>query len=377
MTAFMEKSAALDGAQLPKSFDQVRGIYAQFVDLRKEVDRNLGLALENRENGTDKAVMSLGADFLAALETGSTDLEGQIRSLDQGLTGLLQIRAYAWATGTLGGGGSTILLNAIVTQPRPLTTQDAEKLAGLDASAAFAWKATGDLVAHASTSTTLKEIYSAPDNAYFEGEFAAQRYKLIDDLKNGRPPAFNLDSWRTTVTPALGKLASSTMNEIDANAEEARRASFAKAAVYLAGFIIVITASVASMTIIVGRVTKPIGRLTRSMIALSQGDTNINVAGRVRRDEIGEMARAVEIFREAAIRNSLLEAEATANREQAQRDRIEIQQMAEAEAEMRLNQATGALAGACTGWPLAIWFARYLHHSQRNSKLCDTTLTAL
>jgi len=49
-------------------------------------------------------------------------------------------------------------------------------------------------------------------------------------------------------------------------------------------------------------VARPIGRLTESMSVLANGDLDTNVPFGARRDEIGEMARAVEVFKENGIK---------------------------------------------------------------------------
>ena len=49
-------------------------------------------------------------------------------------------------------------------------------------------------------------------------------------------------------------------------------------------------------------VTKPISRLTGTMKALAEGDLEVEVKGSARHDEIGEMARTVEVFRENALK---------------------------------------------------------------------------
>ncbi|MDP9786550.1 methyl-accepting chemotaxis protein [Agrobacterium tumefaciens] len=347
MTAFLTQSSSLENTQLQAPLKRVKDVYAQFVELRKKVDANVSQPLDRRESGLDKTVMTLGGDFLASLEAGSTALEGTVRSLDQGQTGLIQLRSYGWSARALGG-SATVILNGAVAQNRPLTAQEMQQLGAADAGAAFAWKATGDLVAHESTPQSLKDIYATADKTYFKGDFSTQRTKLIDDLNNGRTPAFTMDSWRTTVTENLGtiaKIASAAMDVLDANAEKAKQGAFIDAMIYLAVFVVTLALCILSLAVIVGRVTRPISRLTNAMMELSGGNLAIDVAGAKRSDEIGEMARAVEIFREAAIRNKQLEAEAVANRERAERDRIELQQRAEAEAEERLNQATGSLAG--------------------------------
>ncbi len=346
MGAFLAQFSSLDDARLEAPLGRVKNVYAQFLELRKKVDANFTQPLDRREAGLDKAVMTLGADFLAALEAGSAALEASVRTLDQAQTGLIQLRSYGWSARALGG-SATVILNAAVAQNRPLTAQEMQQLGGFDAGAAFAWKATGELVAHESTSQSLRDLYAAADAAYFKGDFASQRAKLIDDLMNGRTPAFTMDNWRTTVTANLGtiaKIASAAMDTLNENAEKAREEAFVRSMIYLGLFIVTLGLCVIAFAVIVGRVTRPISRLTNAMMELSTGNLTVDVAGAMRRDEIGEMARAVEIFRESAIRNHQLEKDALANREKTDRDRAELQARAEAEAEERLDQATASLA---------------------------------
>ncbi|MEQ1899341.1 MAG: methyl-accepting chemotaxis protein [Devosia sp.] len=61
-------------------------------------------------------------------------------------------------------------------------------------------------------------------------------------------------------------------------------------------------------------ISVPISRLTGTMRALASGNLATEVKGAERRDEIGEMARAVEVFRESAIKiNSMTEDERAAS----------------------------------------------------------------
>jgi methyl-accepting chemotaxis protein len=58
-------------------------------------------------------------------------------------------------------------------------------------------------------------------------------------------------------------------------------------------------------------ISKPISRLTGTMDALASGDLSVEVKGARRTDEIGAMARAVEVFRENALKvTEMTEAEA-------------------------------------------------------------------
>jgi methyl-accepting chemotaxis protein len=91
------------------------------------------------------------------------------------------------------------------------------------------------------------------------------------------------------------------------------------------------------------RFVRPIEQITSVMRRLADSDFAITVPFVIRRDEIGGMARSVEVFRNAAIRNQELEADAAASRARAEKERVELQRLAEAQAEERLNQATSAL----------------------------------
>ncbi len=96
---------------------------------------------------------------------------------------------------------------------------------------------------------------------------------------------------------------------------------------------------------LVGRsIVRPIGQMTSAMRTLAGGRTEIAVPGLERRDEIGAMAAALEVFRKAAIDNRRLEEQAEAERGRAEAERVAIQAAAEAEANARLLQATGGLA---------------------------------
>ncbi|MBV9826359.1 MAG: methyl-accepting chemotaxis protein [Alphaproteobacteria bacterium] len=66
------------------------------------------------------------------------------------------------------------------------------------------------------------------------------------------------------------------------------------------GVLAVVLGGVA-IALVIGYVTRPIARLTGAMTALAGGDKSVTVPARGRGDEIGDMARALEVFREQAI----------------------------------------------------------------------------
>jgi methyl-accepting chemotaxis protein len=110
----------------------------------------------------------------------------------------------------------------------------------------------------------------------------------------------------------------------------------------IVGAILVIALSV----FLAGTISRPLKALVNSMRRLAEGYLEPTGQSADRKDEVGDMIKAVEVFRLSAIRNRELELEAERARDQAERDRVNMQIAAEAEAEARMSKATGTLAQA-------------------------------
>lgn len=85
-------------------------------------------------------------------------------------------------------------------------------------------------------------------------------------------------------------------------------------------------------------ITRPLERLKLRMGQIASGDHGVDVEGQDRRDEVGEMARAVQVFKENGLAVQRLESETEAGRAAAERQRlaIEAERAAAAEAQQRL-----------------------------------------
>jgi methyl-accepting chemotaxis protein len=66
--------------------------------------------------------------------------------------------------------------------------------------------------------------------------------------------------------------------------------------------------------------TSGLGHLSKEMNLLAEGDLGISVSGIERKDEIGEMASAVQVFKDNAVRNKELEEESVKQKRQAEEE---------------------------------------------------------
>ncbi|MDO1581943.1 HAMP domain-containing methyl-accepting chemotaxis protein [Rhizobium oryzicola] len=83
--------------------------------------------------------------------------------------------------------------------------------------------------------------------------------------------------------------------------------------------LVLLTALLFVIATVVGRsISKPIVRVTEAMKALTAGKLDVSIPGVGLKNELGEMASAVEVFRSNALSNRQLEAETQAQRKEAE-----------------------------------------------------------
>lgn len=111
---------------------------------------------------------------------------------------------------------------------------------------------------------------------------------------------------RYLVLPALAELrdkASERLSAVNTEAAAIRE----NAQTFMVVTAIAVIALTVFLTFVVGvSITRPIGRLVESMARLVRGDFDIELNGADDKDEIGEMTRAVAVFRDNAVENERL-----------------------------------------------------------------------
>ncbi len=125
----------------------------------------------------------------------------------------------------------------------------------------------------------------------------------------------------TTQISAMTKLEKLAINDLLSEAQ--KEAAIDSAALWR---ILAINAAILLATIVIGliivrSITGPIARLMETMVALAKGEFDVDVPGVKDGDELGDMARAVEIFKKNGIERLRLEGES----EKEQRVRAERQ----------------------------------------------------
>ncbi len=106
---------------------------------------------------------------------------------------------------------------------------------------------------------------------------------------------------------------------------------------------------VIGMSVLLGRsIVNPIVAMTKVMRGISEGDTSIVVPARERRDEVGGMAKSVQVFKENMIEAARLRDEQEAMKAQAEIEKKKVLRTMADEFEKGVRQSLDTLAGAAT-----------------------------
>ena len=140
---------------------------------------------------------------------------------------------------------------------------------------------------------------------------AATLLKQVDPMINDE--VVSIRQWLDTFNKSLN-------NKSNMLAEEA--SSTIDDALIALGLLFAATIAIAILVSARG-IAAPIERLRARMVSLADGNTDEPVSGIERKDEVGQMAAAVAVFRDSAIERLRLEQEADANRSLSEKERLE------------------------------------------------------
>ena len=347
--AFNDVKSTIDKvepASLKTSLNPVLENYAKWIDLRANVDAALALPVKDRNASVGKSALGLADQMLVDLEKASYQVEAIINARGPAMIMFTQLRSLAWTSRTQLGTANSSIVGAIISQ-KPLSAEKLAEIAVQDARVFLAWDVISQIVASEATPAAIRDLHKVAQDTYFSGAYAEQKAAAIKQFQAGLPFAMNVDDWRKPAAPAqasLADIASASLKEMAALTAANAAASTRSIVIYGVATLLALALAIVGFSTIIFRIANPITALTGAMRTLAAGDLSVKIDGASRNDEIGDMARAVEVFREASIHNRQLEEEAVRSRQAAEAERITYQKRAESEAEARLTQATSGLA---------------------------------
>ena len=245
------------------------------------------------------------------------EIERHLLKVDAGVATVAGYASLGWTVRDFSGRRSTIFLNALLSG-KPITPDTARQLDVFDGRIDQTWQRLQDVAGADNSLPAVRQALAKVDDSFRKPfkEIAARV------LKGSAAGAYDLDAveWRKQTQPML----SSIMAIRDAAIDEARNMTAAKRASAWQSLILVGLLAISAVLVLIvaimvvnRQVIKPIIGLADVIAKFAQGARDFVVPGAQRKDELGALARAVEVLRENASKaDHLAEAELNARREQ-------------------------------------------------------------
>ena len=324
---FADLDAHLGQADIPGELALVEGLRryrARLGEIRAAVDPDLRVEAARRAK-TDGATIARMKETIAAIvglgdlvRPAANDTPAAIAAHDL-------VMQRAWIVREFGGRERTYF--AIATAlGAPVARADMPEMLEAHGRVLQAFELTRSLAARADLDPKVADAIERLDRLYFE-EYEALRRDLYAAADTATYPV-DFDTYFARSSEALEAAVDVVVAAGAANIALARdlsEAAFRRVVVIVVLALLALAVTGAAVRYFQVRVAGRIRRATQAMTALADGETRVDIAPLEGPDEVGDMARALAVFRDNSLARARLEAQANDDRskEVARQQRVE------------------------------------------------------
>ena len=335
-------AAALEGTG--KRLTELRESHKALVRLRQDADAALGRPKDQRPADFSKQWIASVGKLVDAIDGLSERLSGEIEQSDPFITEQMKIKQLAWAVRDAAG-TDRLTVGAAIANGKGLSPDQQRQLAVFEGRIASVWKLIDEDTHGAGAPAKLKAAVEVAKQKYF-GELTEKRKAILADLTAGKPASISGGEWVKLSNPGLESLiavANTAFQLAEDFANEQMAAADRNFGAQIALTLLFFGFGLATVFFVIRRIARPMAQITISMRAVANGDLETAVPFEARQDEIGELARALGVFRDNAKEKARVEAaQQVEHRRSAQRQRAIEDEIA------RFEQSVRSLLAALT-----------------------------
>ena len=325
--AMIAPASRIDAPGLSDWIVRLTAAQAAVDALRPRAAAALQLPRPARDPGLATEWQSAMSAYLATLEATSSVLETSFKLLDPMTDALLAMKRAAWNIRNFAGSQNLRLITALSTK-QAWTPADVVKSAEDRGQTAAAWAILTEAAARADTPASVKAAIEKA-NAFFTGPVLDDRNNVLKKLSAGETADVPSEDFLRSQLPALtivAGVASAALEEMVAHAARQQRDAQNMLVLNALALLAAVVFCAAGFLIVQRRVSRPIRTITAAMGRLAAHDLNVEIPEAGRSDEIGEMSRAVAVFKD-----NMIQGDRMATQQQAeQRQREQRQKTIEA-----------------------------------------------
>jgi methyl-accepting chemotaxis protein len=341
----LQSLAVVDAPGLAERLDKLRGIWAQLEELRPRAVAALGQEKAAREASLTPSWAKTSDAYMAAIGEVTAHVDNAMTLIDPVVDRLLIAKQASWLARA--NAGQTILVEfSSILANKTWTATDALEFADLRGRVQQAWIVVRDLGPNVGSPALLQAIRDAEPE--ISGTFHEERNTVAARLLKGEPAGVVGLEFRDRQLVGAEKLVAVTqaaLANMIARAEEG--AAQARLGLILYGLLLPASLAlmVGGMLLVRSRVTQPLAAITGVMTRFADHDFASDVPGLDRNDEIGRMATALQVFKDAMINAERLSGDQAAERAAKEKRAAELAGLV-MQFESRIGQMVQTLSDA-------------------------------
>ncbi len=304
-----------------QALDETEGAYRDYMAFRTKVDANLVKPKQERSAEVVDTFAPTITNVIDHLNKIRQIMEALVTSPDSNMMQLVQTRSLV-AEMAEEAGRERAVFGGNIAQKAPFTQNDIRKLSEHRGHIELVWTILQAFRLRPDLPAAVLDAISGLEDAYIQ-KLSATRNAVLAAASTGQYPLTGRE-WVDASGAAIAtivKLVNATSASAHTAADDLSASSFRYAVFYLALLTLGIGASVLSLGILFRRVIGPLRAMTVAMKKLADGENAIDVPGLGRADEVGQMADAVQIFKNNMIETDRLRVEQEKAKAQADGDK--------------------------------------------------------
>jgi signal transduction histidine kinase/FixJ family two-component response regulator len=254
-------------------------------------------------------------DLVASVGTLTLRLNAEVSQDDPYFAEMTKMEELAWWARDAAGAEDLLVGHAQVLRRAP-SADDLQAIATQSARSDGIWTVVRAETLMPMTPPSLVATVARANQLYFT-DYRRVRATILDELVNGKPVTVsNREETRAALTglSSLMAVADEAFRLSEAHARGELAAADRDAAVAAACMLLALALGAFTIAFINGRIVGPIARITEGMGSVADGDLSFDVPFQARSDEIGALARALNVFRRNALEKRRVEEELTQSR---------------------------------------------------------------
>ena len=306
---------AADAQATVRALARIAVLKAQVADLRRAADAVIPLPRAARPAGLRARWLAADTELAAEIERLSEGLAAEVDRADPVVAQMMKIKQLTWEVRDAGG-TDLMLLTQDAAAGKPLSVARREAFAQLQGRVDGAWRMVEREADLPKATPQLKAAVRAANASYFT-RLRAARARDLEALSAGRPAPVHVAELNQLSVAGLTSLMGVADTAFQLMGDHAAREAATAERDFALAIALMLLASglgLFATLFVVARIVRPMGSITCVMAAVAAGDLDREIPHQDRGDEIGRLARALEVFRTNAVEARRLEAELVRNR---------------------------------------------------------------